>query len=108
MTREFATSRDGTRVPLNIIAAPGTPRDGTAPALLTAYGGYAISLVPMFSPERLLWLEQGGVYVVANIRGGGEYGEEWHQAGRLDYQAELLRRLHRLRRPPRRVRHHRP
>jgi prolyl oligopeptidase len=83
VTREFATSRDGTRVPLNVITAPGTPRDGTAPALLTAYGGYGISLVPWFDPEVLLWLEQGGVYVVANIRGGGEFGERWHNAGRL-------------------------
>jgi prolyl oligopeptidase len=83
VTREFATSRDGTRVPLNVIAAPGIPRDGTAPALLTAYGGYGISLVPRFDPELLLWLEQGGVYVVANIRGGGEFGEPWHHAGRL-------------------------
>ncbi len=82
VTREFATSKDGTRVPLNVIAAPGTPRDGSAPALLTAYGGYGISLVPRFDPDLRLWLEQGGVYVVANIRGGGEYGEEWHQAGR--------------------------
>ena len=83
VTREFAVSWDGTRVPLNIIAAPGIPRDGSAPALLTAYGGYAISLVPKFSSELLLWLERGGVVVVANIRGGGEYGEEWHHAGRL-------------------------
>jgi prolyl oligopeptidase len=83
VAREFATSKDGTRVPLTVIAAPGTPRDGTAPALLTAYGGYNISLVPRFDPELLLWLEQGGVYVVANIRGGGEFGEEWHHAGRL-------------------------
>jgi prolyl oligopeptidase len=83
VTREFATSRDGTRIPLNIIAVPGTPRDGTAPALLTAYGGFGISLVPRFSSERLLWLEQGGVFVIANIRGGGEYGEEWHHAARL-------------------------
>jgi prolyl oligopeptidase len=83
VTREFATSRDGTRIPLNVIAAPGIPRDGSAPALLTGYGGYGISLVPMFDPELLLWLEQGGVYVVANIRGGGEFGEEWHHAGRL-------------------------
>jgi len=83
VTREFATSKDGTRIPLNVIAAPGTPRDGTAPALLTAYGGYAISLVPRFDPEVLLWLERGGVHVVANIRGGGEYGEQWHHAGRL-------------------------
>ena len=83
VTREFATSKDGTRVPLNVIAGPGTPRDGNAPALLTAYGGYGISLIPRFDPELLLWLEQGGVYVVANIRGGGEFGEEWHHAGRL-------------------------
>jgi len=83
VTREFATSRDGTRIPLNVIAAPGTPRDGTPPALLTAYGGYGLSLVPRFDPELLLWLERGGVYVVANIRGGGEFGEQWHQAGRL-------------------------
>ena len=82
-TREFATSKDGTRVPLSVIAAPGTPRDGSAPALLTAYGGYGISLVPRFDPGLLLWLEQGGVYAVANIRGGGEYGEQWHHAGRL-------------------------
>ena len=83
VTREFAVSRDGTRVPLNVIATPGTPRDGTVPALLTAYGGYGISLVPRFDPEHLLWLERGGVLVIANIRGGGEYGEEWHRAGRL-------------------------
>ena len=83
VTREFATSWDGTRVPLNVIAARDTPRDGTAPALLTAYGGYNISLVPSFSTETILWLERGGVYVIANIRGGGEYGQEWHQAGRL-------------------------
>jgi prolyl oligopeptidase len=83
VTREFATSKDGTRIPLNVISGPGTPRDGTASALLTAYGGYGISMVPRFDPEVLLWLEQGGVYVVANIRGGSEFGEEWHQAGRL-------------------------
>jgi len=83
VTREFATSRDGTQIPLNVIAAPGTPRDGSAPALLWAYGGFAISMVPRFDPQVLLWLEQGGVYVVANIRGGGEYGEQWHHAGRL-------------------------
>jgi prolyl oligopeptidase len=83
VTREMATSKDGTQVPISVLAAPDTPRDGSAPALLVAYGGYGISLVPRFNPERLLWLEQGGVYAVANIRGGGEYGEEWHQAGRL-------------------------
>ena len=83
VTREMATSKDGTQVPISVIAAADAPRDGSAPALLLAYGGYGISLVPWFDAERLLWLEQGGVFAVANIRGGGEYGEEWHQAGRL-------------------------
>jgi prolyl oligopeptidase len=83
VTREMATSKDGTLVPISVISAPDTPRDGSAPALLVAYGGYGISLVPTFNPERVLWLEQGGVYAIANIRGGGEYGEEWHQGGRL-------------------------
>ncbi len=83
VTREIATSKDGTRVPLTVIAAPGASRDGSAPALLTAYGGFNISLVPRFESDLLLWLEQGGVYAEANIRGGGEFGEEWHHAGRL-------------------------
>ena len=74
-------SKDGTRVPINVIAAPGTPRDGTAPALLTGYGGSHLAGTA-FRSHLLLWLEQGGVYVVANIRGGGEYGEQWHRAGR--------------------------
>src|SRR5262249_3464811 len=82
--REFATSADGTRVPMTLLSAPGTPRDGSAAALLTGYGGFGISLKPQFDPTRLLWLEQGGVYVVANLRGGGEYGEDWHEAGRLE------------------------
>jgi prolyl oligopeptidase len=79
----FAASKDGTRIPINLIYRPGTPKDGSAPAVLYAYGGFAISLKPSFEPSRLLWLEQGGVYAVANIRGGGEYGREWHHAGRL-------------------------
>lgn len=83
VTREVATSKDGTRVPMTVLAAPGVPRDGSAPTLLVGYGGYGISLVPAFDPERLLWLEQGGVHAVANVRGGAEYGEEWHHAGRL-------------------------
>ena len=106
--RVFATSKDGTRVPVNLIAAAGTPKDGTAPAVLYGYGGYAISLKPWFQPSTLLWLEQGGVFAVANIRGGGEYGQEWHHAGRLESQAELLRRLQGLRRPSRRNRRHQP
>ncbi len=81
--REFATSADGTRVPVTLIAPRGAPRDGTAPALLTGYGGYGLSLKPWFDPSWLPWLEQGGVLAVAHTRGGGEYGEEWHHAGRL-------------------------
>ena len=81
--RVFATSKDGTQVPINLIYRAGTPKDGSAPAVLYGYGGFAISLKPSFQPSRLLWLEQGGVYAVANIRGGGEYGREWHHAGRL-------------------------
>ena len=81
--REFATSLDGTRVPVTLITPQGTPRDGTTPALLTGYGGYGISLMPRFDPSWLLWLDQGGVLAVAHTRGGGEYGEAWHHAGRL-------------------------
>lgn len=81
--RVFATSKDGTRVPINILARKGTPRDGSAPTVLYGYGGYAISLKPWFEPPWLPWLEQGCVLAIANIRGGGEYGQEWHHAGRL-------------------------
>jgi prolyl oligopeptidase len=81
--REFAISADGTRVPVTLIVPRGTPRDGTAPVLLTGYGGSGISLKPRFDPGWLPWLEQGGVAAVAHTRGGGEYGEDWHHAGRL-------------------------
>ncbi|MDA0160795.1 prolyl oligopeptidase family serine peptidase [Solirubrobacter ginsenosidimutans] len=81
--RVFATSKDGTQVPINLLYRSGTSKDGSAPAVLYGYGGFAISLKPSFAPSRLLWLEQGGVYAVANLRGGGEYGREWHDAGRL-------------------------
>jgi prolyl oligopeptidase len=84
VVRDFATSKDGTRVPVNIIRRRGTRLDGTNPTLLYGYGGYGISEEPSFlgAPERL-WLDQGGVYVDANLRGGAEYGEEWHLAGNL-------------------------
>jgi len=81
--RVFATSGDGTRVPVNLIARVGTLDAGPAPTMLTAYGGYGCSRWPWFGPGRLLWLEQGAALAIANIRGGGEYGEEWHHAGRL-------------------------
>ncbi|MDI4634838.1 S9 family peptidase [Pelomonas sp. V22] len=81
--REFATSKDGTQVPLNIIHRKGLKLDGSNPTILNGYGGYNISQTPGFSITRKLWLERGGVYVIANLRGGGEYGEAWHLAGNL-------------------------
>ena len=84
VVREFATSKDGARVPLNIIRRRGTRLDGSNPTLLEGYGGYGINMQPYFlGAFARAWLDQGGVYVIANLRGGGEYGEEWHQAGRL-------------------------
>ncbi len=83
VVREFATSKDSTRVPINIIMRKGTILDGNNPTILYGYGGYGIDMTPEFSPTRRVWLEQGGVFVIANLRGGGEFGEEWHNAGRL-------------------------
>jgi prolyl oligopeptidase len=77
----FYTSKDGTRVPMMVTWKKGTARDGTAPAILYGYGGFDISLTPAFSSAVLVWLEMGGIYAVANLRGGGEYGERWHQDG---------------------------
>ena len=84
VTREFATSKDGTKVPLNIIRRKGTKLDGANPALLYGYGGYGISQQPRFAgPTTRLLLDGGGIYVDANIRGGSEFGERWHEQGRL-------------------------
>jgi prolyl oligopeptidase len=83
VVREMATSRDGTKIPVNIIRRKGTVLDGQNPTILYAYGGYGISLEPTYESSLKLWLEQGGVYAEANLRGGGEFGEEWHEAGRL-------------------------
>jgi len=77
----FYASKDGTRVPMFIIYRKGLERNGKNPAYLTGYGGFNIPSMPRFSVRNLLWMEMGGVYAHANLRGGGEYGKEWHEAG---------------------------
>lgn len=77
----FYTSTDGTKVPMSLTYKKGLKRDGKNPVYLYGYGGFNISLTPGFSPYRLLWLENGGIYAQTNLRGGSEYGEEWHEAG---------------------------
>src|SRR5258705_7464453 len=81
--REFASSKDGTKIPLNVLSRKGMKRDGNNPTLLYAYGGYGISMSPNFDFTRRLWFDRGGVYVVANIRGGGGFGQKWAKAGKL-------------------------
>ncbi|HEY5751744.1 MAG TPA: prolyl oligopeptidase family serine peptidase [Chthoniobacterales bacterium] len=78
-----AIDGSGTRIPLNILKPKGLVLDGNAPAILYAYGSYGISMEPGFNFTRKLWLERGGIYAIANLRGGGEYGEEWHKAANL-------------------------
>ena len=83
VVREFAVSKDGTRVPMNIIRRKGTKLDGNNPVVLYGYGGYQISLSPKYNVALRPLLDHGFIYVIANLRGGGEYGEEWHRAGML-------------------------
>ena len=91
VVREFATSKDGTRVPLNILRRKGTKLDGSHPTILYGYGGFDISETPrLFRFLTVMWLQQGGIFVDANLRGGGEYGEGWHQAGKLTHKQNVF------------------
>jgi len=86
----FYTSKDGTRVPMFLTHKKGLVLDGQNPVLLYGYGGFAINMMPSYSPLVVAWLESGGVYALANIRGGFEYGDEWHRAGMLDRKQNVF------------------
>lgn len=86
----FVASKDGTRVPAFIVARKGLVLDGNNPTIVYGYGGFNVSLPPSFSALRVAFLEQGGVYVQANLRGGGEYGEAWHQAGMKEHKQNVF------------------
>jgi prolyl oligopeptidase len=86
----FYTSRDGTRVPMFITYRRGLELTGDTPTLLYGYGGFDISLTPSFSVANLVWMEMGGIYAMPNLRGGGEYGREWHESGMLDQKQNVF------------------
>lgn len=90
VTQEWLKSKDGTRVPMFVVHKKGLPKNGRNPALLTGYGGFNISETPEFNRAAYLWLERGGVYAVANLRGGAEFGEDWHRAGMLDKKQNVF------------------
>lgn len=93
LTRDFATARDGTRVPVSIIARRGAPRDGSSPTMVEAYGAYQIVSSPGFDIRGLALLDRGGIQVVAHVRGGGEYGKRWWRAGRKQTKPNTWRDL---------------
>ena len=88
--QEWYHSKDSTRVPMFVVHKKGLKKDGRNPTLVTAYGGFNVSLTPTFSRTAYLWMEHGGVYAVANLRGGAEFGEDWHRAGMLDKKQNVF------------------
>jgi prolyl oligopeptidase len=90
VAQEWFKSKDGTRVPMFVVYKKGLQKNGRNPALLTGYGGFNISETPEFNRAAYLWLEHGGIYAVANLRGGAEFGEDWHRAGMLDKKQNVF------------------
>ena len=90
VNQEWFQSKDGTRIPMFVVHKKGIAKNGKNPTLLTAYGGFNVSLTPSFSRTAYLWMEHGGVYAVANLRGGAEFGEDWHRAGMLDKKQNVF------------------
>jgi len=88
--QEWYHSKDGTKVPMFVVYKKGLKKDGRNPTLLTGYGGFNISMLPSFSRAAYLWMEHGGIYAVANLRGGAEFGEDWHRAGMLDKKQNVF------------------
>jgi prolyl oligopeptidase len=86
----FYRSKDGTRIPMFIVGRKGLPRDGSVPTLMTAYGGFQISMTPEWDAEYAWWLEQGGYFALPNLRGGSEYGENWHRAGTFQHKQNVF------------------
>jgi len=84
------SSKDGTKVPMFVVSKKGIEKNGKNPTLLTGYGGFNISMTPTFSRSMYLWMEHGGIYAVANLRGGSEFGEDWHRAGMLDKKQNVF------------------
>jgi prolyl oligopeptidase len=90
VAQEWFKSKDGTRVPMFVVHKKGLTKTGKNPTLLTAYGGFNVSLTPSFSRTAYLWMEHGGIFAVANLRGGAEFGEDWHRAGMLDKKQNVF------------------
>ena len=90
VNQEWFKSKDGTRVPMFVVNKKGVQKNGKNPTLLTGYGGFNVSLTPSFSRTAYLWMEHGGIYAVANLRGGAEFGEDWHRAGMLDKKQNVF------------------